>query len=157
MLRLFLFFPLLLLSQDVFTLPDEADHFVYALTQELSKADKEVYIFSSKLNEYKLITTLKKLSKKKVPIHIISSDLRNDENKALYLNLLKGVHLYELVEHEDRVLQGSLLCIDDNRLYLSSDALDKVSLYNNYAFVLSKQTACNFLFKGLIAKSTKIQ
>ena len=157
LLRLFLFFPILLLSQDVFTLPEEADHLIYTLTQELSQADKEVYIFSSKLNGYKLITTLKKLTKKNITIHIISADLSNSKNKASYLNLLEGVHLYTLVEHEDRVIKGSLLCIDDNKLYLSSASLDKVSIYNNYSFVLSKQTECNYLFKRVINRSTKIQ
>ena len=157
MLRLFLFFPILLLSQDIFTLPDEADHFIYTFTKELSKADKEVYLFSSKLNEYKLITALKKLSKKKIHIHIISTDIENEDNKASFLNLLEGIDLYTLVQHEDRVIKGSLLCIDDKKLYLSSDSLDKASLYNNYAFILVKNTECNYLFKRLIDKATKIQ
>lgn len=157
MLRLFLFFPLLLLSQDVFTLPDETNHFIYTFSKELSKADKEVHIFSSKLNEYTLISTLKKLSKKKVPLHIFTSELSQEDNKASYLSLLVGVHVYSLAEHKDRLIKGSLVCIDDKKLYLSTQSLDKVSLYSDYAFVVVKETKCKHLFNKLKEKSTKIQ
>ena len=157
MLRLFLFFPLLLLSQDTFSLPQEAEHFVYTLSTELIKADHEVYIFSSQLNEYKLIAALKKLSKKGVPIHIISADLKHQENKASYLSLLKNIHLYTLVQHEDRIIKGSLICIDNKKLYLITERLDKVSLHHNYAFAIAKKTDCKHLFTKLLGRSTKIK
>jgi len=157
LLRLFLFFPILLLSQDIFTLPQEANHFIYTFSKELVKAEQEVYIFSSMLNEYELINALKKLSKKGVSVYIISRDLRKEDNKASYLSLLKGISLYILPQHKSRDIKGSLICIDNKKLYLSSESLDHASMYNNHAFVSVQQRQCQDLFKRMIGISTKIK
>ena len=158
MLRLFLFFPLLLLSQDLFTLPDEAAHFMDSYNKDLLDAKKDVYLFSQEINDYTLERTLKKLSKKKISIIIITQEERTPKNnKAYYLNLFEGVTLYTLPSNAQRVLKGSLTCIDNKKLYISSDSLDKLSLHNNYSFALRKKIPCNVIFDTLIQKSTKRQ
>jgi len=157
LLRLFLFFPLLLLSQDLFTLPDEAAHFLDSYNQDLLQTKKEVYLFSQEINDYTLVKTLKKLSKDNISIVIISQESSSLENKAYYLNLFEGVILYALPTNEQRSLKGSLTCIDNKRLYILSESLHKLSLRNNYSFVLRKDTPCKFIFDKLIQKSIKRQ
>lgn len=155
MLRLFLFFPLLLLSQDVFILPDEAAHFLDSYNQDLLSTKKEIYLFTQEINNYTLVKTLKKLSKNKISIIIVSQEKTSLKNKAHYLNLFEGVTLYTLPTNEQRQLKGSLTCIDNKRLYILSESLSGLSLHNNYSFALSKDLPCNFIFGTLIQKSIK--
>ena len=157
MLRLFLFFPILLLSQDIFVLPDEAEHYLHTYNNDLLRAKKEVYIFSPNINEYKLIHTIKKLSKKKVHITIISQENHNKDNKISTLSLLKNISIYTLSTDEKRRLRGTLTCVDDTIVYLCSESLEYSSLRNNYAFVLRKKMPCKHLFTDLVEKSIQKQ
>ena len=153
MIRLFLFFPLLLLSQEVFTLPQEASYFTNEYRTDLMKAKKSVYIFCEDINEYSFIAALKVLSKRDIPITLITKDTEKKLKKISYLDLLKGVKVFTLSTHEQRQIKGSLSCIDDAILYLTSDKLEHTAFKQNYSFVLRQENKCEEIFTDLIKLS----
>ena len=157
MIRLFLFFPLLLLSQEVFTLPQEANHFTSVYSRDLIQAKNSVYIFCKDVDEYSFISALKKLSKRDIPITLITTDTEEKLKKISYLDLLKGVKVFTLNTHEQRKIKGSLSCIDDTILYLTSDNLEYTAFKQNYSFVLKQETRCESIFTDLIKLSTQRQ
>ena len=157
MLKLFIFFPLLLISSEVFTLPQEADYFIHTYTKSLVEAKSDVYIISHSIDDYNIIKSLKELSKKEVEIYIISKDIDKETNKASYLNLLKGVHLYTLNSAKERSVQGSYTCIDNKLLYLSTQSLEHTALKNNHSFVLVQESSCKTIFTKLLKLCTKIK
>lgn len=157
MFRLLLFFPLLLLSQDFFTLPDENSHYIDSYAKDLLNTKEEVIIVSSTINEYKIMNVLKKLSKKEVSIIIITQGIKDEKNRSSYLSLLKNIQVYTLVTHPQRNIKGSMTCIDDKIFYTSSLNLEHSQIKSHYAFASKKNTPCKFLFTGFIEKSIKIQ
>jgi len=156
-LKIFLFFPVLLFSNEIFTLPQEADSFINTYTKALLKTQKEVYIFSDTIDEYSVVQALRKLTKKDIKIYIISDNLHQEKNKAAYLNLLNGVHLYTLIKTEHKPLQGSYTCIDDKILYLSTQSFQHTSLITNHSFALSQNIPCKTVFMDLLKLCTKIK
>lgn len=156
-MKLFLFFPILLLSNEVFVLPQETDYFIDSYTKSLEGTQKEVYIFSDIIDDYTVIKTLKKLSKRNIQIHIISQDLYKQDNRVTYLNLLKGVHLYTLTQTKDKVLKGSYTCIDDKSSYLSTQNLAHSGLIRNHSFVSFQRHKCKDTFTHLLELCTKIK
>lgn len=157
MLKLFVFFPILLLSSEIFTLPQETDYFINSYTKALLKTQNEVYIFSDIIDDYTVVKALKKLSKRDVQIYIISKDIYEETNKASYLNLLQGVHLYTLKSTKDKSLQGSYTCIDDKLLYLTTQSLHHVALTKNHSFAFSQKNACKAVFTNLLKLCSKIK
>lgn len=157
MLKLFVFFPIFLLSNEVFTLPQEADYFINSYTIDLLKAQNEVHIFSDTINDYSVIQAIRKLSKKDVKVYIISKDIYKKETKVSYLNLLKGVHLYTLKSTKDKSLEGSYTCIDNKLLYLSTQNLHHTSLHTNHSFALSQKNACKSIFTKILELCSKIK
>ncbi|PHR56855.1 MAG: hypothetical protein COA44_07020 [Arcobacter sp.] len=157
MLKTFLLFPILLFSNEVFTLPQEADYFINSYTKSLLQTQKEVYVFSQSIDDYSVLQALKKLSKKDVQIYIISKDIYVQTNKVSYLNLLKGVHLYTLAKAKEKSLKGSYTCIDNKLLYISTGSLNHHSLITDHSFVIAQENSCKAIFTELLKLCTKIK
>lgn len=157
MLRLFLFFPLLLLSQELFILPQESEYALYSLKKKLSKANKEVYLFTPSLNDYLLVNTLKKLNKEKVTITLISSNTNKQNSAISALSLLENVHFYTLLENDVRKIKGTVVCIDDTTLYLSSQNLAHTNIRQDYGFTSLEKKNCTKFFTRLLKLATKIR
>lgn len=158
MLRLFLFFPLFLLSQDLFLLPDESRNFLDTLNTHIKKANHEIYLFTPSIDEYTLLKTLKQRAEKNVKITIITSEPISEKNKAAYLSLFKNIHVFALspLLHEiqnEGGLQGSLVCIDNKELFLLSEAVESENLKQNYAFALYQKRRCEQIFHTLIKRA----
>jgi hypothetical protein len=150
LLKLFLFFPILLFSQDFFILPDEAEHFQNSLSKELKKADTSIEIFSPFLDDYITSKTLKQMAKKGVKINIITQE---KESKFSHLALFENISIYIL--NTKVQLKGTLFCIDSNDLFLLSNALEYKSLRKDYAFALHTKEPCHKTFQTLKNRSTK--
>jgi len=152
-----LFFPILLISSDIFILPQDTDYFVHSSTQSLLKAEQEVYIFSEAITDYALIQSLRKLSQKEIPVYIITKDIYKEEDKTSYLNLLKGINIYQLNSTKEKLIKGSLICIDDKFLYLSTQNFNHKDLKTNHAFAMSKKGSCKAIFTHLLTLCSKIK
>ena len=152
MLKLFLFFPIILLSQDFFMLPDEVEHFQNILNKRIKKASKTVEIFSPYLDDYTTTKTLKQMAKKGIDIDIITQDKRLEESRFSHLSLFKNIHIYTL--KTESKLKGSLFCIDHNELFLLSNSLEYKSLRKDYAFAIHTKQACHQRFVDLKKRST---
>ena len=150
MLKLFLFFPIFLFSQDFFMLPDEAEHFQNSLSKELKKANTSIEVFSPFLDDYLSSKTLKVMAKKGIKITIITQD---KESKFSHLALFENVTVYTLKTKVQ--LKGTLLCIDNKELFLLSNALEYKSLRRDYSFALHTHTPCHQTFETLKSRSTK--
>lgn len=157
MIRLFLLFPLLLLSQEVFTLPQEANYFTYEYANDLKRAKKSVYIFCNDINEYSFMTALKLIAKKDIPINIITKNQDKNLKKISSLALLKGVKIFTLSTHDQRKIKGSLSCIDNQILYLTSETLEHTALEKNYSFVLKQKNNCEAIFTNVLKLSSQKQ
>ena len=148
MLKLFLFFPILLLSQDFFMLPDEAENFQYTLNTQLKKAKSSIEIFSPFLDLYLTDKTLKQMAKKGVKIDIITQE---KESKFSHLALFENINIFIL--NTSSKLKGTLICIDKDELFLLSNSLEYKNLNRDYAFVLHTKEACQKSFKILKSRS----
>lgn len=154
MLRLLIFFPLILFSQEVFLLPDEAHALRQSYNADIKNASKEIFVYTSDLDEPILIQRLKKAASTGIPVILISQEPLQSANKASYLSLFKNISIYTLHSHSDQPIQGSLICIDDKKFYLISLALRQKELSEVYAFATFKEGECAYLFKILLQRST---
>jgi len=153
LLKLFLFFPFLAFASELYTLPQESNHFINSYTNSLQNAEKEIYIFTQSIHEYNITKVLKKLSKEGIHIYILTNKLYLKESEISYLSLLKNIDVYTF-EHKE--IQGSLTCIDDKEVYLSSQDLNYKHLRQDHAFVLYEQRPCRQVFIGLTKNALKI-
>ncbi len=154
MLRLLLFLPLILYSQETFLLPDDAQYLMHRLNKNIQNAKEDVYIFTPNLNDYLLIKTLKALSKKKLPLTIITQAPISNENQVLKLSLLKHVSLYTLLPFKDsNTIHGSLVCIDNQELFSLSSDINSKRLREEYSFAHYHKQNCHALFKTLLPRS----
>ena len=159
MFRLLLFFPLFVLANEVFTLPDHATHLINTLELRLKKANNEVYIFTPILNEYSLVKRLKQIAKKEIKIIIVTSKVDNIENKTKHLSLFNNISIFTLEalqnsEMKDQLgLKGSLVCIDNKEMFLLADALESKSLKSNYSFAYWQTGPCKEIFETLLKRT----
>lgn len=155
MLRLLIFLPIFLLSQETFILPDEADHLMDQLNAHIKQAEKEVFIFTPNLDDYIFIKNLKSLAKKKVPIVIITQDPISTENQVLRLSFFNNISIFTLKPFNDsKTIKGSLVCIDNQRLFLLSEDINRKEMKNTYSFSILKEQSCNTLFQTLLSRSS---
>ncbi len=154
LLRLLIFLPIFLLSQETFLLPDEADHLMNQLNTHIKQAEKEVLIFTPHLDDYLFIKNLKSIAKKKVPIVIITQDPISKENQVLRLSLFNNISIFTLKPFSDSMsVKGSLVCIDDQRLFLLSGDINRKEMKNTYSFSVLKEQPCNTLLQTLLSRS----
>lgn len=165
MFAIFLIFPVILLSQETFILPDEGAKVISTLNSHIKTAKKEVYIFTPTINDNTLVNSLKKVAKKDVNVFIITGDsLRNNKedpqqrNRASELSLFRNISVLTLQslrhgQDESNGLQGSLICIDDEDLFLLTHELDTMKLKRDYAFALHQKMGCKHLFKPLLERA----
>ena len=154
MLRLLLLLPFFLYSQETFLLPDDTQHLMYKLNKNIQEAKEDVYIFTPTLNDYVLLKTLKTLSKKKIPLTIITQAPISKQNQVLRLSLLNHISLYTLVPFKDsELIHGSLVCIDNQELYLLSSDINSKRLKDEYSFAHYQKQNCHTLLKILLSRS----
>lgn len=154
MLRLLLFLPFILCSQETFILPDESHHLMHTLNKNIQNAKQDVYIFTPTLNDYLLIKSLKALSKKKIPITIITQAPISKQNQVLKLSLLKHISLYVLAAFKDsETIHGSLVCIDNQELFSLSSDINSKRLKEEYSFAHYQKQHCHKLFKTFLSRS----
>jgi phosphatidylserine/phosphatidylglycerophosphate/cardiolipin synthase-like enzyme len=162
---IFLVFPLFLLSQEAFMLPDQGERLIHHINTDLKKAKKEVLIFTPFIDDYSIIRSLKKVAKNDVKITLVTNaSIRNEQNKSeiknqsAYLSLLQNISVYTLPSfHHDQDdssgLNGSLICIDDQQLFIITHGLSTKKLKSTYAFGLRQTIQCNTLFEPLLERS----
>lgn len=165
MFVIFLIFPVILLSQETFMLPDEGTKLINTLSSHIKTAKKEIHIFTHTINANTVVNSLKKVAKKDVDVFIITEDsLRNNKenpqqpNRASQLSLFQNISVFTLQSLRHRLdesngLQGSLICIDDEDLFLLTHELDTMKLKQDYAFALHQKTRCKHLFKPLLERA----
>lgn len=159
MFRLLLFFPLFVLANETYLLPDQATHFINTLDHRLKQAKNEVYIFTPFLDEYSLVKRLKKIARKGVKITIITSKTDNIDDKTKHLSLFKNISVLTLEavlnsEVKERFgLKGSLVCIDDRESFVSTDTLATQSLQSNYSFAFQETGLCEGMFETIIKRA----
>lgn len=165
MFGIFLVFPVFLLLQDTFMLPDQGDRLIHSITEHLKKAKHEVFIFTPVIDEYSIIRSLKKTAEKDVKVTLITNEsIRQDHNKTdlknqgAYLSLFQNISVFTLPSfHHDHdnssELKGSLICIDDKELFMITHGLRSRKLKSDYAFALYRQMKCNTLFEHLLERS----
>lgn len=154
LLRLLIFLPIFLFSQETYILPDEADHLMDQLNSHIKQAEKEVFVFTPLLDDYILIKTLKSLAKKKVPVVIITQEPITKENQILRLSLFNNITIYTLRPFRDsKSISGSLVCIDDKRLFLLSADINRKEMKNTYSFSMLNEQSCDALFQTLLSRS----
>ncbi len=153
MLKLFLFFPLFLLAQDIFPFPDEADNFNATLNKQIKKATKSISFLIPSLNNYTLQKELKSAAKRGVKITLITTKRPYKEDKISHLALFKGIYIYELKTNQE--IKGSFICIDNKRVILLSQELDYKSLKNSYGFALQAEEKCENRISTLLLRSVK--
>lgn len=146
-------------------LPDQGDRLLHSITVHLKKAKHEVFIFTPIIDDYTLIRSLKKTAKGTVNITLITNEsIRQDQNKTTlnnkgaYLSLFQNISVFTLASfHNDKdlisELKGSLICIDNEELFIITQALSTKKLKSDYAFALYQQTPCNTLFKPLLERA----
>lgn len=146
-------------------LPDEGDRLLHSITTHLKKAKREVYIFTPLIDEYAIIRSLKKTAKSDVKITLITDEsIRKDQNRtgpknqSAYLSLFQNISVFTLsTYHNDQdsgsELHGSLICIDDEELFLVTHSLSTQKLKSDYAFALHQKMKCNTLFEPLLERS----
>ena len=153
MFRLFIFFPIILLSQDIYLLPDDADTLMHAYNTDIKNAKKEVFIFTAYLDDYSLISTLKSVSKKNIPVTLISRSPLEDENKISHLSLFKNISVFTLKSIDHEAIGGSFICIDDEKYYLINSKMDHHQLKVSHSFATVKEGKCSHLFTLLLQRS----
>jgi phosphatidylserine/phosphatidylglycerophosphate/cardiolipin synthase-like enzyme len=161
---IFLIFPIFLLLQETFSLPDQGDRLIHSINTHLKNAQYEVYIFTPVIDEYTLIRSLKKAAKKNVKITLITNEsIRQDnkkikiQNQGAYLSLFQNISVYTLPSfHHDQdsssELKGSLVCIDNKELFVITHGLSTKKLKSDYAFGLHQKTRCNTIFEPLLER-----
>ncbi len=162
MLRLFIFFPIFLLSQDFFMLPDQADHLIHSYNSDIKKAKERVYILSPDIDEYLLLKTLRMLARQKIKLIIITGESLDDSrlntekqnrDSAGYLSLLENISVYVLKSLNKTGIEGSLICIDNEKLYLLSQSLEQKKMKQVYSLASYQETECDYIFKTLLQRS----
>lgn len=151
--RLLIFFPIILLSQEIYLLPDDAHTLMSSYNIDIKKAKKEIFIFSAYLDEYSLTATLKRLTKQNIPITIISQSPLKEDNKISYLSLMKNVSVFTLRSFDSDSIKGSFICIDDKKYYMINTALDHDKIKTVHSFASYQEGPCTYLFKTLIKRS----
>ena len=164
MFGFFLIFPVFLLLQEAFLLPDQADKLLYSINAHLKEAKHEVFIFTPTVDDYSLIRSLKKAAKNDVKITLITNEsIRQDPNKSkiknqgAYLSLFQNISVYTLPSfHHDQdrssELKGSLVCIDNKELFIITHTLSTKELKRDYAFGLHQKMECNTLFEPILER-----
>ncbi len=154
LLRLFIFLPLFLFSQETFLLPDEADHLMDRIYTHIDKAHKDVFIFTRHLDDYLLIKHLKGLAKKGIPITLITQEPISQDNKVHRLTLIKNISVLSLQPFgESDTLKGSLICIDNSRFFMLSEELNSKMMQRRYSFATFQEQACHTVFQTLLKRS----
>ncbi len=165
MFGIFLVFPVFLLLQEAFMLPDQGDRLVHSITTHLKKATHEVLIFTPAIDDYTIIRSLKKASENDIKITLITNDsIRKDKtkvdpgNQSAYLSLFQNISVHTLPSyHHDKDissgLKGSLICIDDEELFVITHELSSKRFKSDYAFALHQKTKCNTLFEPLLERA----
>jgi len=154
LLRLLIFLPIFLYSQETFLLPDDADHLMDTIYKQVNNADREVLIFTPYLDDYMLIKHLKRLAKKGTLVTLITQEPISKENKVLRLSLFNNISIFTLkpFNYSDD-LKGSFLCIDDQKLFMLSEDIDSKMMKRRYAFALFEQQPCRDVFHTLLKRS----
>jgi len=147
LLKLFLFLPILLLSQELFILPDEAEHFSSTLNMQIHKAKKSIHILTPFMNDYSTIKSLKGMAKKGVNISIITKDQHAKQNRISHLSLYENIRVYHL--KTDFGIKGFLICIDKDDMFLLANNLDYKILSKEYSFALHTKEVCQKRFVSL--------
>ncbi len=155
MRTLLLFFPLILFCDEFFVLPEQNTLFTHHLNRDLLKARNHVYLFSAKLNYYRLQNTLKTLASKQVQLTLITDDIPNRDNRLFQLALLQHVDLYQLKSTYPS--KGTLVCIDDRIHYQLSTTLDLDETRTHPAFASVQTLPCADYFHLLLKRSIKTQ
>lgn len=154
LLRLLIFWPLFLFSQETFLLPDDADHLMNTIYTHIDKAHRKVYIFTGGLDDYLLIKHLKSLAKKDVPITLITQGPIAKDNGALKLTLVKNISVLSLQPFgTSNMIKGSFICIDNNRFFLLSEELNSKVLKTRYSIATYEENVCNTTFHTLLKRS----
>jgi len=145
-------------------LPDQGDRLVHSITAQLKTAKHEVLIFTPVMDEYTLIRSLKKAAKNDVKITLITNEsIRQEHNKTdinnqgAYLSLFHNIAVCTLPSfHHDQdsssELKGSLICIDNEELFMITHGLSTKKLKSDYAFGLHQKIQCNTLFEPLLER-----
>ncbi len=158
MFRLLLFFPVFLLAQEIYLLPDESKYFMDTLNAKIKKAEHQFYLFTPFLDEYTLVRTLKQRAKRDLQITIITSEPLQKHNKAAHLALFENIKIFTLspLSHDNenpQALSGSFGCIDNKELFLLSEDLDSKKIRADYAFALFHKEACETIFHTLLERA----
>lgn len=158
MFRLLLFFPVFLLAQEIFLLPDEGRYFLHTLNAKIKKAERHLYLFTPFLDEYTLVRTLKQRAKKELQITIITNGPVQKQSKAAHLALFENIQIFTLspLDHGNenpQALSGSFGCIDNKELFLLSEDLDGKKMKENYAFALFQKKECETIFHTLLLRA----
>jgi len=135
-------------------LPDDADTLMYSYNTDIKQAKKTISILSPSINDFSLIYSLKKLSKQNVPVVIITQLPLDEANKISYLSLFKNISVFTLKASEYLNTRGSIICVDNQKSYYISNALNQKKLKTDYAFGIYKEEACSYIFKTLLQRCT---
>ncbi len=153
LLRLLIFLPIILFSQETFLLPDDADHLLDNINTQIQEARQEVLIFTPLLDDYMLIKHLKNTAKRDIPVTIITQGPIVKENKILRLSLFNNISIFALRPfNNSKRLEGSLICIDNQKLFLLSEDLNSSMMKKRYSFSLYKEGSCNTIFNTLLRR-----
>ncbi len=153
MLRLFLFFPVLVLAQELFLLPDDAEILMSSYLKKVQQTRSKLYLYTPYLNDRDLVKSIKQLAKKEVKTIIISQKPLAPDNKITHLALFENIHVYTLKNSKERNMQGSFICIDDQEYFLIDDQLDQNRLKEGYSISLFQVGPCKTLFSTLLRRS----
>ena len=160
MFKIFLFLPIFLLASEFFTLPNDANHLNYTISQDIKKATKEIYIFTQNLNSYEISKALSKSAKRNIKINIITLKNKDEKNNAFRLVLYKNISVFTL-KSTSKTPNGSLICIDNKNLFFLSDIINFKSFQNNISFATKTSLIsqkkdklnCKNIFKDLLQES----
>ena len=154
LLRLLAFLPIFLFSSETFILPDEADHLMHTINQEMKCAKREIYVATPFLDDYSFIKTLKHTAKKGITITIITQGPIEESNQVSRLTLFNNITVFTLepINHSEQI-KGSVICIDEQKLFLLNDDISSKKMKSTYSFATSKQENCKAIFKTLLTRS----
>jgi len=133
-------------------LPDDSNTLIDALNTDILSAKKEIFILTPAISEYTTVRSLKKLSKKNIPITIISNIPQNDKNKISHLSLLNNISIFTLKSFANEDIKSSFICVDDKKYYHLSNSLNQAKLKETHAFATFSKGSCTHFFKTLIKR-----
>ena len=155
LLRLLLFLPIFLFSSETFILPDETDHLMHTMNKEIKGARNQIYFITPHLNDHTFIKTIKRVAKKGILVTIITEEPLQPDNQVSRLTLFNNMEVFTLKPfNQSEKIQGSLICIDNHKLFMLNSDIDNKKMKNSYSFATYSQEACNDLFYTLLERST---